>query len=73
MSKKRLKVGANAKLLVGSPSIRGKIFKIIKIVGNYLHLEGHTHKRSSKINEKNTENFIQVAVPVHVSNVKVTE
>ena len=67
---KVIKVGADVKLLVGSPDVRGKVFKVIKMKGEKIFLEGYVVRRTAKITQQNQENYISVNKSVHISNLK---
>ena len=70
---KKIKSGDTVVLLVGSKQYRGKSYKIAKINGDYAQLEGYkTAKRTKKITQDNTENFVYLPVAVHLSNLAIS-
>lgn len=44
------------------------VFTIASMDGDYVKLSDYTRKKSAKITENNSSNFVDVMIPVHISN-----
>ena len=71
---RRIKVGSEVMLTSGYKDYRGKVYRVRKIRGDKLVLDGFkTVKRAMKITQENHQNFAEKDIWVHLSNVALVD